>query len=260
MGVNIFKAEKDALCFLGLMSNMYKYFDDQFIGPDKVPTHTHGLNIHALVVDNLTGVVLGLQQNGIHAANNPLLHAEQLTLKEAIEEKNILNPRDPATTSVETYYRNFLFNDNYSYDALKAGATIYTTLEPCPFCTGALLVSRMKRIVFVTPDSTYGNSFYSLWPSYYKKYDIHYEQMSIDVLSGSEIVTSTRIFLQNILTKINSQVGVPGTLYFDTMKPDLEIIYSYFISLDDKKLITTGSELLLNTTLLNALKSRIQKR
>src|SRR5687767_2891064 len=104
MASNIFKAEKDSLCFLGLMSNMFARFDAQIPGPTKEPTHTNGLNIHALIIDNVSGQVLGMQQNTIHKFNNPLLHAEQLTLQEAIATKNKISPRDPATTSVEDYY------------------------------------------------------------------------------------------------------------------------------------------------------------
>ncbi|MBN8719737.1 MAG: hypothetical protein J0H85_09855 [Sediminibacterium magnilacihabitans] len=74
MAANAFKAEKDALCFLGLLSNMYKRFDNQVIAPDKIQTHTHGLNIQALIIDNATGNVLGLQQNAIHSQNDPLYY------------------------------------------------------------------------------------------------------------------------------------------------------------------------------------------
>src|SRR4051812_16009511 len=98
--INIYKSEKDALCFLGLMSNMFKFFDDQFISNEGEKTHSKGLNIHALLVDNSTGDILGMQHNSIHSFNSPLLHAEQLALKEAIERKNVLNPRDSTTTSV----------------------------------------------------------------------------------------------------------------------------------------------------------------
>ncbi len=36
------------------------------------------------------------------------------------------------------------------------GCSIYVTLEPCPMCTGALLETRMKRLVFGTPDERFG--------------------------------------------------------------------------------------------------------
>jgi len=254
MSVNILKAERDAIAFLGLMSNMYTKFDTQVNGPDGQPTHTNGLNIHALIIDNATGKVLGLQHNSIHHSNNPLLHAEQLTLKEAVEKKNQLSPRDPATTSVEEYYRNLLFNDAQSYDALNAGATIYTTLEPCPFCTSALLVSRMKRIVFITPDSTYGNSFYSLWTTYYKKYDCHYEQFALEK-TNSPLIAKVQGFLSGITAKIKLMGSIPGTLYFDTLSDDLKAISEYFQATTEADLITTGQDLSKNSILLNELKA-----
>ena len=34
--------------------------------------------------------------------------------------------------------------------------TIYVTLEPCLMCTGALLQSRIKRIVYATPEPKHG--------------------------------------------------------------------------------------------------------
>ena len=254
MTANIFKAEKDSLSFLGLMSSMFARFDAQIQSPTKEPTHTKGLNIHALIVDNVSGQVLGMQQNTIHKFNNPLLHAEQLTLQEAINEKNKISPRDPSTTSVEDYYRNLLFNDPQSYDALNSGCSIYTTLEPCPFCTSALLVSRMKRIVFITPDSAYGSSYYNTWATYYKKYDIHYEQMDINSIN-SPLVQKSKMFLTDLLQKIKGMT-VPGTLFFDTLQADLKIIYDYFVSVKDSDLVSTGSELARNAKLLSDLQSR----
>ena len=257
MSSNLFKSEKDALAFFGLMSHMYMNFDEQFVASDNEKTHTNGLNIHALVVDNLTGQVVGMRKNSIHHYNNPLLHAEQLTLKEAIEKKNQLNPRDPATTSVEGYYRNMLFNDPNSYDALRTGATIYTTLEPCPFCTSALLVSRVKRIVYVTPDSSYGNSFYHLWTNYYKKYDIHYEQLKIESIKGSSIVSDAISFLKIITDKIGQMKNIPGTLYFDSLKSDLQAVLDCYKAITEQKLISTIDDLIKNATMLKDLNFRI---
>ena len=36
------------------------------------------------------------------------------------------------------------------------GATMYTTLEPCPMCAGALWLARVARLVFATPDARAG--------------------------------------------------------------------------------------------------------
>jgi len=78
MSANVFKQEKDALCFQGLMARLYKLFAVQIADPRSEPTHTNGLNIHALIVDNATGQVLGMQQNSIHAFKHPIRHAERL--------------------------------------------------------------------------------------------------------------------------------------------------------------------------------------
>ena len=257
MSINVFKAEKDSLAFLGLMSRMYKMFDEQFVGPDGERTHQHGLNIHALIIDNATGAVLGMQHNTIHDYNNPLLHAEQLTLKEAVEKRNKIAPRNPETTSVEGYYRNYLFNDPSSYDAMKTGATIYTTLEPCPYCTAALLVSRVKRIVYITPDMVYGNSFYSLWSTFYRKYDIHYEQFKLDAMNGNDMISTVIKFLNVLIGKIAGMKDVPSTLYFDSLKNDLKEIAAYFNDVSTSQLISTNEDLVLNSALLADLKQRV---
>lgn len=36
------------------------------------------------------------------------------------------------------------------------GLTLYVTLEPCPMCAGALVLSRVARVVFGTPDPKAG--------------------------------------------------------------------------------------------------------
>jgi tRNA(adenine34) deaminase len=36
------------------------------------------------------------------------------------------------------------------------GCTLYTTLEPCPMCTAALVNERVARIVFAAYDRRYG--------------------------------------------------------------------------------------------------------
>jgi tRNA(adenine34) deaminase len=36
------------------------------------------------------------------------------------------------------------------------GATLYATKEPCPMCSGATLMSRLKRVVYAVPDLKLG--------------------------------------------------------------------------------------------------------
>ena len=36
------------------------------------------------------------------------------------------------------------------------GATLYVTKEPCPMCSGALLMSRVQRVCYAVPDPKMG--------------------------------------------------------------------------------------------------------
>jgi tRNA(Arg) A34 adenosine deaminase TadA len=160
--LGLFRAERDALAFLGLLSSLYLRFDPPIGGGDgdtAQPTHFQGPNIHALIIDNADGEVLALEHNQIHAHQSPVEHAEQRALRMAIARIGAKRPRAPATT-VEDYYRSQMFYDDGAQDAdfLKRGATIYTSLEPCPMCATTILVCRVKRTVFLLQDATYGES------------------------------------------------------------------------------------------------------
>jgi len=49
------------------------------------------------------------------------------------------------------------------------GATIYVTIEPCPMCMGAIILSRLDRLVFGAPDPRMGacGSVVNIAESYY---------------------------------------------------------------------------------------------
>lgn len=83
--------------------------------------------VGAVVVRN--GEVIGRGRNSPVSTNDPTAHAEILALREA---------------AVHT--------GNYRLE----GATIYTTLEPCVMCAGALVAARLKRLVFATRDLRFG--------------------------------------------------------------------------------------------------------
>jgi tRNA(adenine34) deaminase len=83
--------------------------------------------IGAVVV--LGGAVIGRGRNSPIARNDPTAHAEILALREAA-----------ATVH------------NYRLE----GATLYTTLEPCVMCAGALVAARLARLVFGARDLRFG--------------------------------------------------------------------------------------------------------
>ena len=112
--LNLLRAERDALAFLGLLSSLYLRFDPPIScgdGDTAQPTHFQGLNIHALIIDNADGEVLALEHNQIHAHQSPVEHAEQRALRMAIARIGAKRPRAPATT-VEDYYRAQMFYDD----------------------------------------------------------------------------------------------------------------------------------------------------
>ncbi len=80
-----------------------------------------------LVAEN--GEVLARAHNFPISLNDPTAHAEVLTLRHAAE--TLGNYRLP-------------------------GTTLYVTIEPCLMCTGALILARVKRLVFGAPDPKAG--------------------------------------------------------------------------------------------------------
>jgi tRNA(adenine34) deaminase len=83
--------------------------------------------VGAVVV--LDGAVIGRGRNSPIALSDPTAHAEMLALREA--GAAMLNYR-------------------------LEGATVYSTLEPCVMCAGALVAARVARLVFGARDLRFG--------------------------------------------------------------------------------------------------------
>ncbi len=239
--MDLFTCEKDAIAFLGLMSFANKRFDAQFRHSDGELTHTNGLNIFAAITDNIDGEIIGEQQNAIHSTCNSMMHAEQLTLKEAIGNLGLKRPRDPATTSVENYYRKQLFTQPNTTGNYNIGGTIYTTLEPCPFCTAALLVNRMKRIVYIIPDKVYGDTFPVLKQKY-ASYDMLYQQLQLDPAMPGTIIAYAVQQLATLIEYVNTHPNIIGTLYLDDLKTLLQQCNDTFLTYTDVELVTEGTD------------------
>jgi len=246
----LFQSEKDSVAFLGLMATAFRNFDFPFTHPDKQVTHGQGLNIFAGIVDQADGFLIGQQSNKIHSANNPMLHAEQLTLQEAIKAINAKRPRNQSSTSVENYYRNFMFSD----------CSIYTTLEPCPFCASALLVNRMKRIVYIIPDAKFGGAFSELKEKYYKTYVMSYEQLAITEFPESALTQFASQQYKKLLAEIakikQAEPGVYDTLLLDYLNWFLKECHEYFMKLTAKDLVTGEQEKLKNLATLTMFQYR----
>lgn len=83
--------------------------------------------VGAIVV--LNGAVIGRGRNSPIARSDPTAHAEILALREAARATH-----------------------NYRLE----GAILYTTLEPCVMCAGALVAGRVARLVFGARDLRFG--------------------------------------------------------------------------------------------------------
>jgi tRNA(Arg) A34 adenosine deaminase TadA len=246
--------EKDAIVLLGLLANASVRFDKQFIHADGVLTHTKGLNIFACIVDNKDGEVLGFGRNEIHTHYNPLLHAEQNALHKAIQRINDKNKIDKNRIPVEKYYRNEMFNSDNSNNL---GCTLYTTLEPCPFCTCALLVSRMSRIVYLLPDNYYGNSFELIKSKYYGEYSIIYEQFKFSDIEDSKLINTSKKHYLELMMKVKQikkdNPKVSETMLLDYLENDLFEIKQVFKSICSDQLTSEGNQKIKNQRTLSDL-------
>ena len=75
------------------------------------------------------GEIVGSAHNGVEQAKDPTAHAEILAITQAAAKLG---------------------------DWRLEGATVYVTKEPCPMCSGALLMSRVKRVCYAVPDPKMG--------------------------------------------------------------------------------------------------------
>jgi len=84
--------------------------------------------IGAIVVDE-TGAVIAAAGNSRDELIDPTAHAEVLALRAAAQVRD---------------------------DRILTGCTIFVTLEPCPMCAGAVVMSRVDRLVFGAWNEEYG--------------------------------------------------------------------------------------------------------
>jgi len=77
------------------------------------------------------GKIIGRAHNQIKLLKDPTAHAEMIAITQAA---------------------------NYLQNERLIGATIYTTIEPCPMCAGALVLARVKRLVYGAKDPKAGAS------------------------------------------------------------------------------------------------------
>lgn len=85
--------------------------------------------VGALVVDRATGEILGRGRNRREQDHSPTAHAEILAIEEAARRRGTWR---------------------------LSGCNLYVTLEPCPMCAGAIINSRIERLIFGAYDEKAG--------------------------------------------------------------------------------------------------------
>ena len=75
------------------------------------------------------GEVVGADHNRVEGSQDPTAHAEMLALTQAAAKTG--------------HWR-------------LEGATVFVTKEPCPMCSGAMVMSRVKRVCYAVPDPKMG--------------------------------------------------------------------------------------------------------
>ncbi len=108
--------------FLNYMENDEKYIKEA-IREAKLAALDDEVPIGCIIVKN--GEIIARAHNQRDKTNNPLGHAETLAIKKASE---VLN------------------------DWQLVGCDLYVTIEPCLMCAGAIIQSRINRVIYGAPD------------------------------------------------------------------------------------------------------------
>jgi len=103
--------------------NTDKYFMEQAFKLAQQAEKYNEIPVGALVV--YQGKIIGEGFNQSIMLNDPSAHAEMLAIRQAGK-----------------YLNNYRLLD----------CTLYVTLEPCPMCAGLLVHSRIKKLVYASPD------------------------------------------------------------------------------------------------------------
>ncbi|MBR1858055.1 MAG: nucleoside deaminase [Selenomonadaceae bacterium] len=82
--------------------------------------------VGAVLVDE-DGFIIAKTHNLVNTLNDPTAHAEILAIKQASK----------------------------IYGLRLTGTSLYVTMEPCPMCAGAMVLARIRRLIYAMP-SPYG--------------------------------------------------------------------------------------------------------
>lgn len=114
--------------FDNLIASLDEQFMRQAIAAAEFARELDEVPVGAIVV-GANGEILSSAGNRTRTDCDPTAHAEILALRRAAQ--------------VVGNYR-------------LIGASVYSTLEPCAMCAGALVQARIKRLIYAAPDARFG--------------------------------------------------------------------------------------------------------
>jgi len=104
-----------------------EYWMQEAIAEARKAEALHEVPIGAVIVKD--GEIIGRGYNLRETSHDPTAHAEMVAIREA----------------------------SRHLDAWRLlGCSLYVTLEPCPMCAGAIVQSRIARVIYGTPDPKAG--------------------------------------------------------------------------------------------------------
>ena len=105
------------------------YYMKEALEQAKLAAEKGEIPVGALVVDSESGEILAAAHNLRESNKSAVAHAEVLAIEEACKKRGSWRLH---------------------------GCTLYVTLEPCPMCAGALVNSRIDRVVYGAKDARAG--------------------------------------------------------------------------------------------------------
>jgi len=127
----------------------------------------HEVPIGACLIDG-NGNLLAVAGNRTITDNDPTAHAEILALRKAAAQIG-----------------NYRLTD----------ATVYSTVEPCAMCAGALVNARVKRLIYGTKDERFGAV-----ETLFKICDSEFLNHKIEIVSGI-LADDCRLLLQDFFRR-----------------------------------------------------------
>jgi len=125
--------------------------------------------------------ILARAHNSMESKGDPTAHAEMLCIRKAADALG---------------------------DWRLLGATLYTTLEPCAMCGGAMLLSRLTRVVWAAPDLRHGA--HGSWVDLFEKKHPTHQLEIVGGLYQDEAAKLMRLFFKRQRTKHEEDKALYG--------------------------------------------------